>query len=170
MQTRKERWVHSQGFEPWTHWLRVSCSTNWAKSADAQRLLPCLRVQNYRLFLKPPSICLNFFEKKCVNHLQARWCVGATTYLVLSKGRQVKYWECWRKGASARFSKSLQGYTHRWNQPIDKLYCHSGSFSQPTGKPRATLSIRCEKGNVAPLHHQLSPDLLFWVAVLTLGV
>ena len=26
--------VHSQGFEPWTHWLRVSCSTNWAKSAD----------------------------------------------------------------------------------------------------------------------------------------
>ena len=25
--------VHSQGLEPWTHWLRVSCSTNWAKSA-----------------------------------------------------------------------------------------------------------------------------------------
>ena len=25
--------VHPQGFEPWTHWLRVSCSTNWAKSA-----------------------------------------------------------------------------------------------------------------------------------------
>ena len=26
--------VHSQGLEPWTHWLRVSCSTNWAKSAS----------------------------------------------------------------------------------------------------------------------------------------
>ena len=25
--------VHPQGFEPWTHWLRVSCSTNWAKGA-----------------------------------------------------------------------------------------------------------------------------------------
>ena len=25
--------VRSQGFEPWTHWLRVSCSTNWAKNA-----------------------------------------------------------------------------------------------------------------------------------------
>ena len=23
--------VHLQGLEPWTHWLRVSCSTNWAK-------------------------------------------------------------------------------------------------------------------------------------------
>ena len=23
--------VHLQGFEPWTHWLRVSCSTSWAK-------------------------------------------------------------------------------------------------------------------------------------------
>ena len=32
--------VHLQGFEPGTHWLRVSCSTNWAKGAkrrDAQR-------------------------------------------------------------------------------------------------------------------------------------
>ena len=25
--------VHPQGLEPWTHWLRVSCSTNWAKDA-----------------------------------------------------------------------------------------------------------------------------------------
>ena len=25
--------VHLQGFEPGTHWLRVSCSTNWAKGA-----------------------------------------------------------------------------------------------------------------------------------------
>ena len=28
--------VHPQGFEPWTHWLRVSCSTNWAKSAKCK--------------------------------------------------------------------------------------------------------------------------------------
>ena len=27
------RMVHLQGFEPGTHWLRVSCSTNWAKGA-----------------------------------------------------------------------------------------------------------------------------------------
>ena len=26
--------VHRQGLEPGTHWLRVSCSTNWAKGAD----------------------------------------------------------------------------------------------------------------------------------------
>ena len=26
--------VHLQGFEPGTHWLRVSCSTNWAKGAS----------------------------------------------------------------------------------------------------------------------------------------
>ena len=25
--------VHFQGLEPWAHWLRVNCSTNWAKSA-----------------------------------------------------------------------------------------------------------------------------------------
>ena len=25
--------MHPQGLEPWTHWLRVSCSTNWAKDA-----------------------------------------------------------------------------------------------------------------------------------------
>ena len=26
-------WVHLQGLEPWAHWLRVSCSTNWARGA-----------------------------------------------------------------------------------------------------------------------------------------
>ena len=25
--------VHHHGLEPWTHWLRVSCSTNWANGA-----------------------------------------------------------------------------------------------------------------------------------------
>ena len=32
---RYEHWllVHLQGLEPWTHWLRVNCSTNWAKGA-----------------------------------------------------------------------------------------------------------------------------------------
>ena len=35
--------VHLQGFEPGTHWLRVSCSTNWAKGAcstSAQLAVP----------------------------------------------------------------------------------------------------------------------------------
>ena len=35
--------VHLQGFEPGTHWLRVSCSTNWAKgaySSSAQLAVP----------------------------------------------------------------------------------------------------------------------------------
>ena len=36
-----KRFVHPQGFEPRTHWLRVSCSTNWAKSA--------LQTQNFIL-------------------------------------------------------------------------------------------------------------------------
>ena len=25
--------MHLQGLEPWAHWLRVSCSTNWARGA-----------------------------------------------------------------------------------------------------------------------------------------
>ena len=28
-----ENLVHPQGLEPWTPWLRVRCSTNWAKGA-----------------------------------------------------------------------------------------------------------------------------------------
>ena len=28
--------VHLQGLEPWAHWLRVSCSTNWARGAYYQ--------------------------------------------------------------------------------------------------------------------------------------
>ena len=31
--------VHLQGFEPGTHWLRVSCSTNWAKGAKFEDVL-----------------------------------------------------------------------------------------------------------------------------------
>ena len=31
--TPKSNSMHLQGFEPGTHWLRVSCSTNWAKGA-----------------------------------------------------------------------------------------------------------------------------------------
>ena len=34
--------VHLQGFEPGTHWLRVSCSTNWAKGAYSFSVLPFL--------------------------------------------------------------------------------------------------------------------------------
>ena len=34
--------VHLQGLEPWTHWLRVNCSTNWAKGAFPLRLTPHL--------------------------------------------------------------------------------------------------------------------------------
>ena len=29
--------VHLQGLEPWTHWLRVSCSTSWAKGASNKK-------------------------------------------------------------------------------------------------------------------------------------
>ena len=32
--------VHLQGFEPGTHWLRVSCSTNWAKGAFTFGYIP----------------------------------------------------------------------------------------------------------------------------------
>lgn len=34
--------VGSQGLEPWTRWLRVTCSTNWAKSPYLM-MLQCLR-------------------------------------------------------------------------------------------------------------------------------
>ena len=73
------------------------------------------------------------------------------------------------------------------------FYCHSGSFSQPEGKPYQKIlltwidvapwewkamgtyrqtndSNRYGKDNAEPFSHRLSPYLLFWVAVLTLGV
>ena len=35
--------VHHHGLEPGTHWLRVSCSTNWAKGAFLMTLLDFYR-------------------------------------------------------------------------------------------------------------------------------
>ena len=34
---KEEYLVHHQGFEPGTHWLRVSCSTNWANGANKRK-------------------------------------------------------------------------------------------------------------------------------------
>ena len=39
--------VSSQGLEPWTHWLRVSCSTNWATKTISIKN----GVQRYYFFL-----------------------------------------------------------------------------------------------------------------------
>ena len=46
------RWslVRLHGFEPGTHWLRVSCSTNWAKGA---------------YFLSRKKVCKESFHKLC---------------------------------------------------------------------------------------------------------
>ena len=38
------RSMHLQGFEPGTHWLRVSCSTNWAKGAFPSKGLHLMNV------------------------------------------------------------------------------------------------------------------------------
>ena len=38
--------VRLQGFEPWTPWLRVRCSTNWAKSAYSFVFL-CIEVLHH---------------------------------------------------------------------------------------------------------------------------
>ena len=38
--------VHLQGFEPGTHWLRVSCSTNWAKGACLSRISLRMSIEN----------------------------------------------------------------------------------------------------------------------------
>ena len=39
--------VHLHGLEPGTHWLRVSCSTNWAKGADQSNWK--LKMENWKL-------------------------------------------------------------------------------------------------------------------------
>ena len=53
--------VHPQGFEPWTHWLRVSCSANWAK--DASFVWATAKVDHsfhsansFEVFLRPFSV------------------------------------------------------------------------------------------------------------------
>ena len=47
--------VHLQGFEPGTHWLRVSCSTNWAKGASL------LSVDNYSTTI--PTFQAYFYKR-----------------------------------------------------------------------------------------------------------
>ena len=58
--------VHSQGFEPWTHWLRVSCSTNWAKSARGarQRIDFWFAVAKVQRFFVTAKLFRSFFCKK----------------------------------------------------------------------------------------------------------
>ena len=49
--------VHLQGFEPGTHWLRVSCSTNWAKGAlffatvELYHIIICLSTLFWKKFI-----------------------------------------------------------------------------------------------------------------------
>ena len=53
--------VHLRGLEPRTHWLRVSCSTNWAKGANLSAQLVSqheLKVHKYLSVL-----CFNFQSK-----------------------------------------------------------------------------------------------------------
>ena len=52
--------VRLQGFEPGTHWLRVSCSTNWAKGADPYpfRAPSKLNKENFRSASKPAYFLL----------------------------------------------------------------------------------------------------------------
>ena len=45
--------VHLQGFEPGTHWLRVSCSTNWAKGARC--IIPWWQGKRIRPILWKPN-------------------------------------------------------------------------------------------------------------------
>ena len=52
--------VHPQGLEPGTHWLRVSCSTNWAKGADP--LTFQIHPENWTLIL---SLLLRFSHWAC---------------------------------------------------------------------------------------------------------
>ena len=54
------RLVRSQGLEPGTHWLRVSCSTNWAKSGDMG--LRQLKVDNWKLKILFHNFQLSIFN------------------------------------------------------------------------------------------------------------
>ena len=49
--------VHLQGLEPWTHWLRVSCSTNWARGAYYISALNGLHYTSFKW------ICQVFYQK-----------------------------------------------------------------------------------------------------------
>ena len=52
--------VRSQGLEPGTHWLRVSCSTNWAKSGNMGFANWKLIIYNWKLFLNFQFSIFNF--------------------------------------------------------------------------------------------------------------
>ena len=57
--------VHHHGLEPWTHWLRVSCSTNWANGAYfSSRRKVCKRSFTCALALSSSlfSLSENFLE------------------------------------------------------------------------------------------------------------
>ena len=58
------RVMHLQGFEPGTHWLRVSCSTNWAKGAlyfwIADSKVHWKFLQNFSIVLRPLIQLLGF--------------------------------------------------------------------------------------------------------------
>ena len=56
--------VHFQGLEPWARWLRVSCSTNWARSAYVLNSKSCKTIQPSRSFSEPLLCCLKIKKAK----------------------------------------------------------------------------------------------------------
>ena len=49
--------VHRQGLEPWTPWLRVRCSTNWASGAYA-----CSATQRLLYYIIPTNASIFFIK------------------------------------------------------------------------------------------------------------
>ena len=71
-----EPFVHPQGLEPWTHWLRVNCSTNWAKSASPFQL----RCKGTSLFWTCKFFFSFFSKKNIFHHFQCTFSVHTIPY------------------------------------------------------------------------------------------
>ena len=107
--------VHLQGFEPGTHWLRVSCSTNWAKGA---LFTTCL------LYHKP--FCLSIPFLKIFSHFfknfSLRGILLQNMYLLnwqSAQNKTVKFY-VWASGKKAFFVdwKKKSWYNDMWKKRI----------------------------------------------------
>ena len=63
--------VHLQGLEPWAHWLRVSCSTNWARGSYYQDAVSNILITMSR---RPP-IFTSSFQLTILGTSELNYCV-----------------------------------------------------------------------------------------------
>ena len=147
--------VHPQGFEPWTHWLRVSCSTNWAKSAfrfsrGSWRIRTAVHGFADRWLShssKEPdcfdlSVSWRFLAD---SNRRTRFCRPLTKPLIQGTSLALLLF----------FSIALQRYNYFWNlQYLDAIFLFSFPNRCSALRPYCTRNIRS--------HSLLLKNFFFW--------